>query len=146
MFQSFNLIPTLDAKANITLPAALAGTKVNPDLYELVISTLGIGDRLTHLPSQLSGGQQQRVALARALVGAPAIIVADEPTGNLDSAATDEILDLLQSAVKKLGQTVIMVTHERDVALRSDRVIVVRDGKISADITEPTAQRIAQVA
>lgn len=146
VFQSFNLIPTLDAKANILLPSSLSGQKVNPDLYETVIRTLGIGNRLTHLPSQLSGGQQQRVALARALVTAPAIVVADEPTGNLDSAATTEILDLLRAAVDELGQTVILVTHDHHVAERSDRVIVVRDGQIAADLWQPTREQIEQVA
>lgn len=146
VFQSFNLIPTLDARANILLPSRLAGNPVDNQLFEAIIATLGIGNRLTHLPSQLSGGQQQRVALARALVTAPAIVVADEPTGNLDSAATHEILDLLRAAVDELGQTVIMVTHDHHVAERSDRVVVVRDGRIAADLWKPTAEQIGQVA
>ncbi len=146
VFQSFNLIPTLDAKANILLPARLAGQKVDPALYEMIIHSLGIGDRLHHLPSQLSGGQQQRVALARALVTAPAIVVADEPTGNLDSAATDEVMALLRGAVDDLGQTIIMVTHDSHVAERSDRVVVVRDGRISADLWQPSQQQIEAIA
>ncbi len=146
VFQSFNLIPTLDARSNIMLPSKLAGHRVDTGLFDTIVETLGIGDRLHHLPSQLSGGQQQRVALARALVTSPAIVVADEPTGNLDSASTDEILSLLRAAVDQLGQTVIMVTHDRHVAERSDRVIVVRDGKISTDLWKPTADQIEQVA
>ena len=146
VFQSFNLIPTLDAKANILLPSRLAKRRVDPDLLAMLVRTLGIEDRLHHLPAQLSGGQQQRVALARALVTAPAIVVADEPTGNLDSASSAEVLDLLRAAVNDLGQTVIMVTHDRHVAQRSDRVVVVRDGRISADLWNPTPQQIEQVA
>ncbi len=146
VFQSFNLIPTLDAKANILLPSTLAGHDVDPGLFDRIIASLGIGDRLHHLPSQLSGGQQQRVALARALVTAPAIIVADEPTGNLDSASTAEVLSLLRAAVDQLGQTIIMVTHDQHVAGMSDRVIVVRDGRIAADLWKPTAEQIEQVA
>ena len=136
----------LDAKANILLPSRLAGHKVDEDLYQMIVSSLGITNRLHHFPSQLSGGQQQRVALARALVAAPAIIVADEPTGNLDSASTDEVLSLLRSAVDDLGQTIIMVTHDHHVAQRSDRVIVVRDGRIAADLWKPSAEQIKQVA
>ena len=146
VFQSFNLIPTLDAKANILLPSRLANHKVDQSLFELIVSSLGIDDRLHHLPSQLSGGQQQRVALARALVTAPAIIVADEPTGNLDSASTEEVLSLLRSAVDELGQTIIMVTHDQHVAERSDRVLVVRDGQITDDLWDPTPEQIERVA
>lgn len=146
VFQSFNLIPTLDASANIMLPSRLAKHPVDPNLFDMIVNTLGITDRLHHLPSQLSGGQQQRVALARALVNAPAIVVADEPTGNLDSASSQEVLGLLRAAVSELGQTVIMVTHDRHVAEHSDRVLVVRDGQISADLQDPTPQQIAQVA
>ncbi|MFZ1383164.1 MAG: ABC transporter ATP-binding protein [Scrofimicrobium sp.] len=146
VFQSFNLIPTLDARDNILLPSRLAGTKTDERLFEMVVETLGLRDRLHHLPSQLSGGQQQRVALARALATGPAVVVADEPTGNLDSASTQEVLDLLRSAVDELGQTVIMVTHDRHVAGRSDRVVVMRDGRVSADLWKPTSEQIEQVA
>lgn len=146
VFQSFNLIPTLDARDNIVLPSKLAGHRVDEELFTSIVNTLGIQDRLNHLPSQLSGGQQQRVALARALATSPAIVVADEPTGNLDSASTGEILSLLRTAATELGQTIIMVTHDRHVAERSDRVVVVRDGKISADLWKPTAEQIEQVA
>lgn len=145
VFQSFNLIPTLDAKANILLPSRLAGHKVDQGLYDMIVHSLGIGDRLHHLPAQLSGGQQQRVALARALVTAPAIVVADEPTGNLDSGATEEVMTLLRAAVDDLGQTVIMVTHDQRVALRSDRVIIVKDGQVVGDLWEPTAEQMEQV-
>ncbi|WRS29267.1 ABC transporter ATP-binding protein [Actinomycetaceae bacterium MB13-C1-2] len=146
VFQSFNLIPTLDARDNILLPSRLAGTKTDEKLFEMVVETLGLRDRLHHLPSQLSGGQQQRVALARALATGPAVVVADEPTGNLDSASTQEVLGLLRSAVDELGQTVIMVTHDRHVAEKSDRVVVMRDGKVSADLWKPTSEHIEQVA
>lgn len=146
VFQSFNLLPTLDAQANIMLPSRLAGKQVDRGLYDAIVHTLGIKDRLHHLPAQLSGGQQQRVALARALVTAPAIVVADEPTGNLDSASTEEVMRLLRAAVDELGQTIIMVTHDHHVAQRSDRVVVVRDGRISADLWSPTPEQIEQVA
>lgn len=142
VFQSFNLVPTLDAEANILLPASLAGKSVDPELHALLVSVLGIKDRLHHVPSELSGGQQQRVALARALVTQPAIVVADEPTGNLDSASTQEVLDLLRSVVDELGQTVILVTHDARVAATSDRVIVIRDGQVSADVDRPTLEQI----
>ena len=145
VFQSFNLLPTLDAEANILLPSHLAGHEVDPDLYRTIVETLGIKDRLTHFPAQLSGGQQQRVALARALATAPAIIVADEPTGNLDSASTDEVLALLRAAVDELGQTIIMVTHDHHVVRSSDRVLVVRDGRIAADLWKPTGEQIELV-
>ncbi len=146
VFQSFNLIPTLDAKANIMLPSRLAKKQVNQGRLDLIIDTLDIRNRLHHLPAQLSGGQQQRVALARALVTSPAILVADEPTGNLDSQSTAEVLALLRSAVDDLGQTVILVTHDRHVAERSDRVVVVRDGQVYADLWQPTTAQIEQVA
>lgn len=146
VFQSFNLIPTLDAEANILLPSRLASHKIDQSLYDMIITSLGIQNRLHHLPAQMSGGQQQRVALARALVTAPAIVVADEPTGNLDSASTDEVLSLLRAAVDELGQTIILVTHDQHVAQMSDRVIVVRDGQVTADLWDPTPEQIEQVA
>lgn len=133
VFQSFNLVPTLDAAANIKLPAQLAGHKVNEHQFAQITRTLGIEGRLDHRPSQMSGGQQQRVAVARALVMNPAVIVADEPTGNLDSASSREVLSMLRRAVTDLGQTVIMVTHDADCAAVADRVLEVCDGKISAD-------------
>lgn len=146
VFQSFNLIPTLDAQANILLPSKLAKRKVDPGWAAQIVRALGIEERLKHKPSELSGGQQQRVALARALITRPAVVVADEPTGNLDSKAANEVLDLLRAAVDQLGQTVIMVTHDRHCAERSDRLLVVRDGHIEHDLWKPTAAQIESVA
>lgn len=133
IFQSFNLIPTLDAEANILLPMRLSGKHIDRNWFGQVTRALGLTERLHHLPSQLSGGQQQRVAIARALVMRPAVIVADEPTGNLDTESTEEVLELLRQAVRGLGQTVIMVTHDPACAVRTDRVLTVRDGKITQD-------------
>ncbi|MCS4484775.1 ABC transporter ATP-binding protein [Gleimia sp. 6138-11-ORH1] len=146
IFQSFNLIPTLTAKDNIELPMRLAGAKIDKNWLEQVVASLELTERLTHKPYQLSGGQQQRVAVARALVARPAILVADEPTGNLDSKTSSEVLSLLRNAVDQLQQTVIMVTHDRHAAAIADRVLVVRDGQIVADLDHPTADQIAQVA
>lgn len=146
VFQSFNLVPTLDAAANIDLPLSLAGRKPDRAWKEQIITSLGLGERLKHRPSQLSGGQQQRVAIARALVTQPAVIVADEPTGNLDSAASAEVLGLLRQAIDQLGQSVIMVTHDRHAAAFADRVLIVRDGRIEHDLSKPNADQIAQVA
>jgi len=146
VFQSFNLVPTLDAKANIELPLRLAGKSADDQWKQQIITALGLQERLTHKPSQLSGGQQQRVAIARALLMQPAVIVADEPTGNLDSAASHEVLSLLRQAVEQFGQTVIMVTHDYRAAAMADRVVVVQDGRIVADLDHPTTEAIAQVA
>ncbi|WP_182050750.1 ABC transporter ATP-binding protein [Changpingibacter yushuensis] len=146
VFQSFNLVPTLDARANIELPLLLAGKTADKTWKAQIISTLGLEDRLSHKPSQLSGGQQQRVAIARALLMQPAVIVADEPTGNLDTAASREVLGLLRQAVEQFGQTVIMVTHDHRAAAVADRVVVVRDGHVVADLIHPTTEEIAQVA
>ena len=134
VFQSFNLIPTLDAQANILLPLELAGQKVDEDWFKLIVSSLGLEQRLNHRPSELSGGQQQRVAVARALMSRPAVIVADEPTGNLDSHSSKEVLGLLRRAVNELDQSVIMVTHDVHAASYADRVLVVRDGAIVSDL------------
>lgn len=133
VFQSFNLVPTLDAQANILLPGRLANRPTDNEWFRTVTESLGLTDRLHHRPGELSGGQQQRVAVARALVMRPAVIVADEPTGNLDSQASDEVLGLLRRAVDQLGQTVIMVTHDPASAALADRVIRVQDGHIVAD-------------
>lgn len=146
IFQAFNLIPTLDARANIELPLRLAGKRADATWLDQVVDALALRDRLGHKPAELSGGQQQRVAVARALVSRPALLVADEPTGNLDSAASTEVLSLLRQAVDKLGQTVIMVTHDRHAAEIADRVLIVKDGKITHDLNHPTADEIAQVA
>ncbi len=142
VFQSFNLIPTLDALENITLPMALAGTKPDGDWLATVIDTVGLGDRLSHLPSQLSGGQQQRVAVARALANRPHVIFADEPTGNLDSRSSEEILAFMSDAVADLGQTVVMVTHDPTAAAHADEVVFLADGRVVDHIEGPTAQLV----
>jgi putative ABC transport system ATP-binding protein len=133
VFQAFNLLPQLTARQNITLPAELAGRAVDSDLFEHVVGVLGIGDRLGHRPSELSGGLQQRVALARALSTRPDVIFADEPTGNLDSRSSAEVLGFLRDSVHRLGQTVVMVTHDPDAAGYADRVLVLADGRIVQD-------------
>ncbi len=142
VFQAFNLIPTLDAAENITLPIDIAGGKVDSSWFDQVVSTMGIGDRLTHRPSELSGGQQQRVAAARALVSRPEIIFADEPTGNLDSKASDEVLGFLRRAVDEFSQTIVMVTHDPAAASFSDKVIFLVDGVCVDEIADPTADSI----
>ena len=133
VFQFFNLLPTLSAKENIELPETIAGRKVDEAWLGQLVARVGIGDRLGHRPSELSGGQQQRVAIARALVSKPAVIFADEPTGNLDSKTGSEILDLLRSSVGALGQTIMIVTHDPRAAAMADRVIFLRDGQIADD-------------
>lgn len=133
VFQSFNLLPMLSAEQNILLPLELAGKRVDRAWLDTITSAFGLTDRLAHLPSQLSGGQVQRVAIARALVTSPAVVFADEPTGNLDSHTTDEVLDFLRLSVDEFGQTVVMVTHERDAAERADRIVSLADGHIAAD-------------
>ncbi len=142
IFQSFNLIPTLNAAENITLPMALAGRKPDQSWMDSIVQTLRIGDRLTHRPSELSGGQQQRVAVARALVSRPDLIFADEPTGNLDSRASAEILTFMRAAVDDLGQTIVMVTHDPGAASYADRVVFLADGKIVDEMLEPTAEGV----
>ncbi|MDN5820886.1 MAG: ABC transporter ATP-binding protein [Brachybacterium sp.] len=133
VFQSFNLLPMLTAEQNILLPLELAGRRVDRAWLETLTSAFGITDRLSHLPSQLSGGQIQRVAISRALVTSPAVVFADEPTGNLDSRSTEEVLDFLRLSVDEFGQTVVMVTHERDAAERADRIVTLADGRIASD-------------
>ena len=142
VFQSFNLVPTLDARANILLPMRLAGEAPEKEWFDLIVNSLGIANRLSHRPSEMSGGQQQRVAVARALMSRPAVIVADEPTGNLDSHSTDEVMDLLRRAVDELGQSVIMVTHDTATAAYADRVLVCRDGRIVSDLRDVTADSL----
>lgn len=142
VFQSFNLVPTLDARANILLPMRLAGKAPEKGWFDLIVNSLGIANRLSHRPSEMSGGQQQRVAVARALMSRPAVIVADEPTGNLDSHSTDEVMDLLRRAVDELGQSVIMVTHDTATAVYADRVLVCRDGRIVSDLRDVTADSL----
>jgi len=139
IFQAFNLVPTLNAKENIMLPLDLAGTKPDAAWVHNVIETVGLTQRLKHRPSELSGGQQQRVAVARALASKPQVIFADEPTGNLDSRTGGEILDFMSRAVRELGQTIVMVTHDAAAAARADEVVFLADGQIVDHVTEPTA-------
>ena len=142
VFQAFNLIPTLTAIENITLPMDLAGTRPDDDWVAHVVDTVGLGQRLSHRPSELSGGQQQRVAVARALAGRPGIIFADEPTGNLDSRTGAEILSFMQWAVGELGQTIVMVTHDPVAAAYADRVVFLADGRIVSELHQPTADSV----
>ena len=142
VFQSFNLIPTLNALENITLPMALAGERPEREWITAVVDTVGLGDRLSHRPSELSGGQQQRVAIARALASRPQVIFADEPTGNLDSHAGEEILEFLREAVDNLGQTVVMVTHDPGAAGYADAVVFLADGRVVDLMEGPTPQKV----
>jgi len=133
IFQTFNLLPILDARENILLPLSIAGREADAEWFDRLIDTVGIRDRLHHRPAQLSGGQQQRVAVARALISRPAVVFADEPTGNLDSTASGEVLTLLRRAVDEFGQTVVMVTHDAQAASHADRLTVMADGRIVRD-------------
>lgn len=142
VFQAFNLVPTLTALENITLPLDIAGRKPDQDWLDTVIDTVGLRDRLGHRPSELSGGQQQRVACARALASRPTIVFADEPTGNLDSRASGEILGFMQSASREYGQTLVMVTHDPVSASYAGRVVFLADGKIVGDIRNPTPESV----
>ena len=142
IFQAYNLVPTLNALENITLPLDLAGRKPDRAWLDNVIDTVGLRSRLKHRPSELSGGQQQRVAVARALGSRPEIIFADEPTGNLDSRAGTEILEFMRRAVRQLGQTIVMVTHDPGAASYSDDVLFLNDGRIVDQMSQPTAERV----
>ncbi len=142
VFQAFNLVPTLTAEENIVLPQSLGGRTPDPDWFDRVVQTVGLGDRLHHRPSELSGGQQQRVAVARALVGRPQLAFADEPTGNLDSNSGAEILQFMRHAVDELQQTIVMVTHDPVAASYSDRVVFLVDGQITDDMADPTADKV----
>jgi putative ABC transport system ATP-binding protein len=133
VFQTFNLLPVLDAEENILLPLSIAGRTVDRDWFEALVRSVGIADRLSHRPAELSGGQQQRVAIARALVSRPSVVFADEPSGNLDSKATDDVLGLLRQAVDEFEQTVVMVTHDAHAASFSDRLLVLADGRVVHD-------------
>ena len=132
VFQAFNLLPILTAKQNVLLPLELAGKAPDADWFDLVVDVLGIGDRLGHRPDQMSGGQQQRVALARGLVARPTLLFADEPTGNLDSHASAEVLGFLRRSVRELGQTVVMVTHDPDAAAYADHLVRIEDGRVAS--------------
>jgi putative ABC transport system ATP-binding protein len=142
VFQSFNLIPSLTALENIRLPVALAGRDPDPDWLAELVATTGLGERLEHTPAELSGGQQQRVAVARALVTRPAIVFADEPTGNLDSRTSGELLTFLRSTVTQLGQTIVMVTHDATAAAYADRVVFLADGRVVDEMRAPTVASV----
>lgn len=144
IFQAFNLIPTLDAAENITLPVDIAGHDTDPSWFDQVVSTIGLGDRLAHRPSELSGGQQQRVAAARALVSRPEIVFADEPSGNLDSKAGAELLGFMRRAVDEFGQTIVMVTHDPNAAAYADRVVFLADGRYAGELPDPSAAEILE--
>jgi putative ABC transport system ATP-binding protein len=144
VFQSFNLIPTLSAEENITLPLDIAGRAVDRAWFDTVVDTVGLRDRLRHRPAELSGGQQQRVACARALVSRPAIVFADEPTGNLDSRSSADVLGFLRRSVDEFAQTIVMVTHEPSAAAYADRVLFLADGRIVGELLEPTAELVLE--
>ena len=142
VFQAYNLIPTLTAAENITLPLDIAGERADRAWFDQVVDTVGLRERLGHRPTELSGGQQQRTAAARALVTRPEIVYADEPTGNLDSKASAELLTFLRRAVDDHGQTIVMVTHDPVAAGYADRVIFLADGRIVDEMSEPTTERV----
>ena len=142
IFQAFNLIPTLTAEENITLPSSVAGKKPDQSWVEEIIKTMDIGDRLTHRPNELSGGQQQRVAAARAMASKPEVIFADEPSGNLDSKSSKELLVFMKSIVEELNQTIVMVTHDPYAASYAERVIMLKDGEIANDLDKPSQEEI----
>ena len=141
IFQTFNLLPVLNAEENILLPLSIAGHKVDREWFDRLVDTVGIRDRLSHRPAELSGGQQQRVAVARALISRPAVVFADEPSGNLDSKASNDVLGLLRHAVDDFSQTVVMVTHDAHAASFADRLLVLVDGRISHDGEASTAEQ-----
>jgi len=142
VFQAFNLVPTLTAGENITLPMDIAGREVDRAWFDQVVDTIGLRDRLAHRPSELSGGQQQRVAGARALVSHPSIVFADEPTGNLDSKSSAELLGFLRDAVREHGQTIVMVTHDANAASYADHVVFLGDGRVVDEMADPTADLV----
>jgi len=144
VFQSFNLVPTLTAAENITLPADLAGKTIDREWFDELVGMLGLASRLSHRPSELSGGQQQRVACARALVGRPDLIFADEPTGNLDSNASAELLGFMRQSVTDHGQAIVMVTHDPRAASYADRVVFLADGKVVGELEAPTADAVLE--
>ena len=145
IFQFFNLIPVLTAEENVVLPLSIAGVKPDADWIERLIKTVGLDDRRTHRPAELSGGQQQRVAVARALASKPAVVFADEPTGNLDSKSSEEVLLLLRRSVDEFGQSVVMVTHDPEAASHADRLIVLRDGLVVHDAQAGTADEVIEL-
>jgi putative ABC transport system ATP-binding protein len=145
VFQFFNLIPVLTAEENVLLPLSIAGRKPDAEWFNRLIDTVGLRDRLTHRPAELSGGQQQRVAVARALASRPAVVFADEPTGNLDSRSSEEVLRLLRTAVDEFGQSVVMVTHDPEAASYADRLIVLRDGLVVHDGAAGSAEEVIEL-
>ena len=145
VFQSFNLLPALNAQENIVLPLSLAHRRVAPDWFAYLVDVMGIGDRLQHRPAQLSGGQQQRVAVARALISRPAVVFADEPTGNLDSRASDDVLGLLRRSVDELNQTIVMVTHDAGAASYADDLVVIADGRVVHEGAVESRDAVARV-
>ena len=145
IFQSFNLLPVFTAEQNILMPLTLAGAKPDRQWLRLLVETLGLKERLNHRPNELSGGQQQRVAIARALITKPKLVFADEPTGNLDSVSSAEVLSFLKRSVNELGQTIIMVTHDAVAASYADRALVFADGQIVADVNKPTADQMSEL-
>jgi putative ABC transport system ATP-binding protein len=142
VFQFFNLLPMLTAEENVTLPLTIAGKKIDQEWLDELLATVGIADRRHHRPAELSGGQQQRVAVARALITRPKVLFADEPTGNLDSQSSKEVLSLLRRSVDEWGQTIVMVTHDAAAAARADRVLFLADGRIVRDLEESTAAEV----
>jgi putative ABC transport system ATP-binding protein len=145
VFQFFNLLPTLTAEENVLLPHSIAGAKPDREWLEQLLETVGIAHRRGHRPSEMSGGQQQRVSIARALLGRPSVLFADEPTGNLDSTTSREVLQLLRRSVEDLEQTTVMVTHDPQAAALADRVLFLADGQIVQEIHEPTASDVVAV-
>jgi putative ABC transport system ATP-binding protein len=144
IFQAFNLVPTLTARENLVLPLRLAGRSATSDWIDTVVATLGLGDRLQHRPAEMSGGQQQRVAVGRALATRPRIVFADEPTGNLDSRASTEVLTFMRRAVDEVHQTIVMVTHDPHAAAFADRVVFLADGRIVDEMTEPSTEKVLE--
>jgi putative ABC transport system ATP-binding protein len=144
VFQSFNLVPTLSARENITLPADLAGKKVDQEWFDYLVTELGIADRLSHRPNEMSGGQQQRAACARALIGRPDLVFADEPTGNLDSNSSAEMLGFLRRSVTEFHQSIVMVTHDARGAAFADRVVFLADGNVVGELLTPTADSVLE--
>ncbi|WP_370894582.1 ABC transporter ATP-binding protein [Janibacter sp. GXQ6167] len=144
VFQAFNLVPTLTAEENILLPLDIAGRKVDREWFDLVVDTVGLRSRLGHRPSELSGGQQQRVACARALVSKPEVVFADEPTGNLDSTSSAEVLRFLRTSVDEYHQTIVMVTHDPVAASHCDRVLILRDGEVAGELWHPSREQILE--
>ncbi|WP_420323337.1 ABC transporter ATP-binding protein [Kribbella soli] len=145
IFQFFNLLPMLSARDNILLPLTIAGAKADPEFFGNLVERVGLADRLEHRPAELSGGQQQRVAIARALVSRPTVVFADEPTGNLDSRTSGEILDLMRSSVETYGQTTVMVTHDAKAAAMADRVLYLADGEIVKETGRSSQHEILQI-